>query len=380
MDDRNLDCCRKRLEFRRRSPVAPRHGAAGRRRAVLKFAAIAACSFAFGAGVPESAGAECKIGKVAELPVSIVSNQPLLKGEINGQPIEILINTGLQRSTVWYQEAKRLGLPLSNMGGTTYGVGGGTPTLHTTVKELKIGDSNLGETPLWVAGGKGNQVGQASMSLGEDFWLRFSVEFDFPHNMIRLYLVEGCKPEQLVYWAPNFSLAELERPPKQALRLETIVFLNGVRTSAVLDTGLQTSTVSTAAAARANVHTDSPGVVPSAPITGFGRAAVPTWIAKFDTFALGDEQIKNTKLSIGDIYGKSTVILTGTHIDLPVENAGMAIGADFFMSHRVFVPAGELYFVFTYVGGPVFRSLHDSAAPPATAVPNAAAQPETSPK
>jgi predicted aspartyl protease len=340
---------------------------------------LALGSVPFIAGISADAWAECKITRVGELPVSIVNNQPLLEGQVNGQPVGILIDTGSTNSIVFLSEAIRLGLPLTKIpGARMYGAGGATAAQRTTVKELKIADVTGNDVPLQVVPERG--AGRASMNLGENFWGQFSVEFDFPHNAIRLFHVDGCKPEQLVYWAPSFSLADLEARPKGEYQLKALVQLNGVHFTALLDTGAAVSTVTLDAAARANVRPDSPGVVAASPIIGFGYGQQKRWVGKFDSFAMGDEQIRNTKLSFGDLFasGTKSYIPTGSHIERSVSifGADMLVGADFFMSHRVFVPEGERYFVFTYVGGPVFQTVHDSAPPPTTALPGATAQPE----
>jgi predicted aspartyl protease len=353
------------------------------RRARSRFWTIALGSVPLITGAAAEAWAECKITRVGELPVAIVNNQPLLQGQINGRPVEILIDTGDTNSVVFLSDAIRLGLPLTNMpGARAYGAGGVTALQRTTVKELKIGDVTGHDVPLQVVPARG--VGKASMNLGENFWGQFSVEFDFPHNAIRLYHVDGCKPEQLVYWAPSFSLADLEARPKGEYRLKALVQLNGVHFTALLDTGAAVSTVSLDAAARANVRPDSPGVVAASPIVGFGYGEQKRWVGKFDSFALGDEQIRNTKLSFGDLFasGTKSYIPTGSHIERSVSifSADMVIGADFFMSHRLMVPEAERFLVFTYVGGPVFQTVHDSALPPTTALPSATAQPDSADK
>ena len=63
-----------------------------------------------------------------------------------------------------------------------------------------------------------------------------------------------------------------------------------------------------------------------------------TWIAPFASFKIGDEEIRNTRLRIGDI---------ATDID-------MLIGADFFLSHHLYVASSQHKLYFTYNGGPVF--------------------------
>jgi predicted aspartyl protease len=324
-----------------------------------------------------SALADCKIERVAAMAVSVVNNQPILNGKINGQPVGIIVDTGANYSVIFRGEMKRLGLGSTRLSSIKfYGVGGSSAVEITKVKELTVDNFTGHDVQLLVSGERPVAPGEPSMLLGENFWAQFSVEFDLPHNAIRLFRVKDCKPEQLVYWAPTFSLAELERPARGGYRLDTVVLLNGVRVPAMLDTGTHMSVVSTAAAARANVRTDSPGVVAGPPLHGIGRYDVPTWTGQFDSFALGDEQIRNAKLTIGDMFGKATYTQIGTRIATTVPSESMMLGADFFLSHRLFVPDNERFIVFTYVGGPVFHINHTSVSTPVSPPPGDSQPPQ----
>jgi tetratricopeptide (TPR) repeat protein len=76
---------------------------------------------------------------------------------------------------------------------------------------------------------------------------------------------------------------------------------------------------------------------------------VNSWIASFDNLQIGDnETIKKIRLRIG--AGE-------------MGDAEMLIGADFFLSHRVYVANSERKMFLTYAGGPVFSLTSD--LPPA---------------
>ena len=64
-----------------------------------------------------------------------------------------------------------------------------------------------------------------------------------------------------------------------------------------------------------------------------------TWIARFASFKIGDEEIQHAQLRFGDIN---------------LTDADMLIGADFFLSHRIYVASSQKRLYFTYNGGPVF--------------------------
>jgi tetratricopeptide (TPR) repeat protein len=122
--------------------------------------------------------------------------------------------------------------------------------------------------------------------------------------------------------------------------------LNGAQIRVVFDTGAATSMLTLRAAARAGIKPDSPGVAFAGVSHGVGRGLVKTWIAPFNSFKVGDEEIRNTRLRIGDFE------LGG--------NMEMLIGADFFLSHRIYVASSQGKLYFTYNGGPVFNLDTDS--------------------
>ena len=94
------------------------------------------------------------------------------------------------------------------------------------------------------------------------------------------------------------------------------------------------------AAKRAGVTPESAGVVAAGTAYGgWGTRLVKTWIAPFPSFRIGEEEIRNTHLRIGA---------------LNLGDTDMLVGADFFLSHRVYVANSQAKLYFTYNGGPVF--------------------------
>jgi tetratricopeptide (TPR) repeat protein len=115
--------------------------------------------------------------------------------------------------------------------------------------------------------------------------------------------------------------------------------LNGQKIRVMFDTGSSTSALSLRAAERAGVTPDSPGVVRAGRASGIGSRSVQTWLGHFESFKIGDEEIRNAKLRFSELG----------NVD-----ADMLIGADFFLSHRIYVASGQRKVYFTFNGGPVF--------------------------
>ncbi len=128
----------------------------------------------------------------------------------------------------------------------------------------------------------------------------------------------------------------------------------------IFDTGAPTSVLTLKAAARAGIKPDSPGVVIAGATAGFGKGTVASYVAPFSSFKIGEEEVRNTRLRIADV-------------DLGYSD--MLIGADFFLSHRIYVANSQRKLYFTYNGGPVFNL--DGAKYPKSAAEAAA---DASPK
>jgi predicted aspartyl protease len=307
---------------------------------------------------------DCKVLESAELAVVVEHNRPLINGEINGKKVRILANTGSEVSLIWRSEAARLGLHLLDRPGVSLAINGAPiGAQHAVVKQLTIGKFTLHDVDLLVAGELKSPPSGSTMVLGENFFSHYTTEFDLGHGMIRVMHVSGCLPQQLVYWSKTHSLAKLTRSPTENARIEAEVSLNGTVARATIDSGAVTSVVTTAAAARAKVTPETPGVTGGGAVGGIGRKTMPSLIGTFDTFALGDEQIHNATLRIADLWVNSTYSSASRIPDTLEGLPSMLIGADFLLSHRLIVPEGGRVIVFTYVGGPVFQTIHEELQP-----------------
>ena len=143
--------------------------------------------------------------------------------------------------------------------------------------------------------------------------------------MIRLLQPIACDKNALAYWAQNgepYSVMEIAWATQARPHTTGTALVNGARIHVMFDTGSAFSLLTLHAAERAGVTPDSAGVVKAGLIGGLGTRTEQTWIAPVQSFKIGDEEIKQTKLRFGDI-------------SLP--EADMLIGTDFFLSHRIYV-------------------------------------------
>lgn len=289
--------------------------------------------------MPSAAYGKCQVAQLLELKVTMHGTEPLAEIGINGRSLPFIVDSGAFFSTISPGTAAELGLRLESTGLEVQGIGGSAgKTSIARVKSLDLGGVALHDIRFIVGGsetGVGGLLGQNILGIGD-------VEYDLGHGAIRIMRSNGCSGnDNFAYWAGQAPVSDLSIEPRDAFHPHTIgvIYLNGAKVRAIFDTGASTSILSLDAARRAGITTSSAGVERLGLARGIGRSMVETWLAPFDNVKIGTEEIRHVKLRIGNIG---------------MEEADMLLGADFFLSHRVYVANAMHRMYFTYDGGPVF--------------------------
>jgi Flp pilus assembly protein TadD len=316
------------------------------------------------------AAPSCSLGQLAELPVTMNGARPMVHSRINGADALLIADSGAFFSFLTVPSAAEYKLALLPVPSylAVHGVGGDSRQIYRTqVKAFTIFDVQLPDVEFLVLS---DDLGAGAAGLlGQNVFRIADVEYDLANGVIRLIRPKDCKNAPLAYWAHRgqpYSVVDIDFATPLQPHTQSIAYLNGSKIRVLFDTGSPTSLLTLSAARRVGVTPQSPGVVPGGTTGGIGKKPVPTWIAPFGSFKIGDEEIRNTKLRVGD---------TASDVD-------MLIGADFFLSHRIFVASSQRKLYFTYNGGPVFDLSSHAASGNAgateasgVAAPEASAQP-----
>ena len=300
---------------------------------------------AFWASSALAAGSGCILKPLAQLPVTVVDRQPRLTAKINGVDTSFLVDSGAFFSSLSDTEAANLRLraiPLAQ-GVSVVGIGGVADLGEVRATAFELGGATLHNVTFGVVHrDAGNLIGQNVLGLAD-------TEYDLGVGMIRLMRPYGCGERPLSYWAPGIhpsSAALISLNEDQYPLGGMTVFVNGSPLRALLDTGSTQSVLTAKAADRLGLKTESNS---QNRMQGVGRRAVAASVAKIDDLKLGDEEIKNTRLTVID----DALSLIGVD---------MILGADFFLSHHVYVAKSQSKVYFTYNGGAVFAPPQDSVA------------------
>jgi predicted aspartyl protease/tetratricopeptide (TPR) repeat protein len=282
----------------------------------------------------------CKVN-LQPLSVTMSDTQPLISGKINGTPVRFLADSGAFYSTLSPAMANelKLSLGLAPYGLMVSGVGGLVTPSVATVRQLSIDQNDLHNIQFIVGGGEGGS--EVAGVLGQNIWGIADVEYDLANGVIRLARPVNCGDRPLAYWAPSLPVSRLDlvSEPRDFHLTHAYIEVNGVKLKALFDTGASTSFLTFGAAKRAGIDPHGPETKAEGYTRGFGRKPVATRIAPVDLLQIGDEKIEHTHLRLGDTS---------------LEGEDMLLGADFFLSHRVYVANGQRKIYFTYNGGPVF--------------------------
>ena len=324
---------------------------------------------------PALAGSgQCKLGKMVEFPVTMNQMSPEIVAKINGSEVRLIIDSGMFYSSLDAGSASALGLRVHPAPVGFYGtaIGGRVALSITNVSEFTLPGLTLHNIEFVVGGS--HLEGQAVGVLGRNILQVADAEYDFAAGVARLMKAQDCGDTVLAYWVPSgkpYSVINTTRPERSLITgshilskegfrhpVAGVAYVNGVAVRAMFDTGASYSFLTVSAAQKAGIKIDSPGVVSGGATYGFGRSQVQTYVAPVSVFKIGDEEIHNTRLRLGDTT-------------LP--DVDMLIGADFFLSHRIYVANSQDKLYFTYNGGPVFNLAAQQAAgsEPSVAAPAA---------
>jgi tetratricopeptide (TPR) repeat protein/predicted aspartyl protease len=309
------------------------------------FAAALAANLAIVSGT--HAEGKCELGKIVELPITMAGLRPLLTAQVNGKDAKFLLDSGAFYSLMSTAEAADLNLKLTVSPVALYGVGGETRTWLTKVRDFGFLGTTFHDVEFLVSG---SEVGSTGL-IGQNLLSHFDVEYDLAKGAIRLFKPEGCSRTKLAYWTGGqaFSLMDINAVEKFNPHTIGVAYVNGQKIRAMFDTGAATSVLSLTVAQNMGIDVHAAGVKEAGYISGVGRRSAKSYIVPVASFKIGDdEEIKNTHLRVADFQ---------------LRDADMVVGADFFLSHRIFVSNSQHKLYVTYNGGPVFNLANVVPAP-----------------
>lgn len=311
------------------------------------------------------ASAKCQLQQIGVLPVDMVQGSALVSAKINGLKARFMLDSGAFYSTISRDAATQYRLPLTSVPGgdfSIHGVGGEERAELATVESFEFLGVPIPKVRLLTID---ENFGNAAGLIGQNLLRIGDVEYDLANGIMRFMRPVGCDNQPLAYWAVSTPYSAVALNPTEPAQphISTTVTINGHNVAAIFDTGADRSYVSLQAAARAGITPSSPGVRFLGLTGGIGPGLTKVWAAPVATFQLGGEKVEHTRLLLANLRMQHGV---GRVSNYDIE---MLLGADFFLSHRIYVAYSQNKLYFTYNGGPLFNLHPPQSTSAATKTP-----------
>ena len=289
------------------------------------------------------ADSACRYIEQASLALSHSSQSrtPTVAGQINGKPVNMLLDTGASRTYIMRAEADRQNMNPERIRQQTQGIGGLSSVFLVKVKEFGIGDARAANLRFPVLETM-DKSGIAAL-VGADFLMQYDVELDLAKDRVKLFRADGCQDKGLAYWdshAMSVPMTMIDGGSSPLVQVK----INGMTMSALIDSGASRTVVNLSAARQLGFAIDAPGVQSGGKAAGIGADKKDTWNMTFDSFAIGDEVIRHPRIGVLD----DTSMSMGR---IPFQ---MILGRDFLRAHHVLLAQSQMQVYYSYNGGPVF--------------------------
>lgn len=274
---------------------------------ILRLLTTGAC-VAAGLSAALPASAACSL-KTQSIPVTMQGLRPMVTAKVNGREGRFLLDSGsginaLNGKFAADLKLKPLGIAetgthLDVDASTAIEGVAGLKTVNGLVKVERFDfvGAPFKDVPFMAS----DRIGAIDGLLGQAFLRLADVEYDLAAGKVQLVKPEGCQGVNMAYWAKDgqaYSVIPLEWIDRDRPHTEAAIYVNGVRMRAAFDTGSGTTFITETAAARAGVNVSDPGVRPAGSSRGMD-SDVRTWVGTFASVKIGDEEVKNTPMVIG---------------------------------------------------------------------------------
>ena len=289
-----------------------------------------------------SANAACSIGKIAELKIIMDGSRPMLDATVNGMRGKFTVDSSSFYNIVSGAGASRSRLRLKPPPAWLAAKGPDGKTLLSmgVANDFEVDDLHFKNIE-FLAGG--NEKPGSDGVVGQPLFQGYDVEYDLANRVIRLMRPENCGDASLAYWVSGkqpYSMVDINPTTPAQPFVSGVAQLDGTQIRVLFDTGANASRISPQAAKQAGLKQSTAELSDQSASTGIGRPTVMTYAAPFGTLMVGDEEILNPHLRVGDTR----------------EGTDMLLGADFFLSHRSVVSNTQHQVCFTSNGGTVFSA------------------------
>jgi predicted aspartyl protease len=259
----------------------------------------------------------CALQRVAELPLHVIGNVPLVTADINGRPANLVLDTGSNITMLNRAAADRLGVSWNERQPVAVGGAGGAARAFTaTLPELALNGAATANVHVLV--------GQAPLPpldgvLGINVLIGYEVDLDVPHRRATLYRARPC-PAALPPWTTPFTRLPVQQ--QQSGHLFVPGELDDQPVFGMLDTGASFTTVGLEPARDAGVTAAALQANPARRAQSVNESGLVVRQRQFRTLKIGNDVMERLTLHVAD---------------LPPYAGELIIGGDYLATRRIWL-------------------------------------------
>jgi predicted aspartyl protease len=277
------------------------------------------------AGTDSAAG--CGAVRVGQTTVATVRNTPIVTLLANQTPVTLLLDTGAETTILTPAAAQRAGAqrPRVEFQRQMRGVAGTLQTSEMELRTFTVGGVAIPWRRVRVAPINVASVfsGPLDGVLGADSLSSFDIDLDLPNNQIVFYAKQTC-PGAVPAWTEPYVTIAAGRSKGDHLFFPAQ--LDGHKIGAFVDTGAQSTVLSTAAALGLGVTATLLARDRIATLRGAAGEEVSGRVHQFARLDIGTVAIRNPEMIV---------------TELRLSDADLVLGIDFLRSRRIWLSYGS---------------------------------------
>ena len=237
----------------------------------------------------------CRITRVTELPIRMVSNIPLVEVMINNRPVRLLLDTGADGTVVSEDAFARLGLERDyTLTASTVGLGAGSMNWPSKAVATALGTVTLKPAPVFVAHIKWPLRDQDEVDglLGGQVLSAYDADIDMPHGRLTLYQPRHCPNGPAPFGGPSMTL---HAAGSLAHKLAVPIRVDNVDMVAVVDTGANATLLDST---RVKLTAEDLAKDRSRRATTADPVGLDVHVHRFAQLQVGNETIENPTLVV----------------------------------------------------------------------------------
>jgi predicted aspartyl protease len=257
----------------------------------------------------------CRLERLAELPIEVVDNVPVVPVEINGRPARMVIDTGSDSTVLTRAAALRLGVAEGVGTRSLRGAGGAETVGNARLATLRIGADLQKDIAVSIVD---MQRLKADGLLGIDVLVDYELDLDVPNHRAGFYRARSCASAR-----PDFPAGIIQlpaRPQAGSGHMFVSLSVDGQPLRGMLDSGASTSTLSVQSAEDTGLNHRRLERLTATRGQALNRNGLVIRQATFREMQIGIDRMEHPRLTIAD---------------LPVFAGDVLVGEDYIGTRRI---------------------------------------------